>query len=1058
MKKIIKFISIFVFVFSFGLFVNAEELAVTDINEEGLITRGEVEGATSYKIYIQNSMTEVASIRDFTTETATLMSFLDNEAGVCNQTGVKPYGLTGKCKTDYIDTYVLDVKAFNENNEVLSSARLIVDYDGEAYTKVEGNKHLVVVVANGGKRIDNRIVDDGSLIPADALETTKGSLNLAGWYTEPEFENLFEFENPITSDISIYAKWMVEVEAFSEPAYGGKLYTGNNLSTLTNHLTTTYHEDSESLGEIQVQPNEGWTFKEWRIGSVDGTLVDNDNTKDVYKYASPKLYFKLKNSYKFYALFEPNGEVYTVTFNTNGGNEIEEQKIVSGYKATMPATPVKEDCEFMGWYANAELTQEFDFNTSITGNVTVYAKWLDSNTEYTVTFETNGGSTIDSQKVLLNQKVTKPANPTKEDNVFIGWYKDSELTEEFDFNTLITEDTTIYAKFVSNETEYNVTFVYNVNERYLSENVQVGQKVEIPEEYTEEGLEFAGWYADSEFNQVFDFDKAILKDTMIYGRWYVNVNVNAVPANAATFYAGGNPSGATASFKEKWDLDESALGEVTYVVNHGYKFKEWRLGSAEGEVLDTVNTANVYAGYNQPKVYFKLGNGYNIYAIFEKETYTVNFETNGGNEIESVNVLYGDKLAKPEEPENEMLIFKGWFTDSELTTAYDFNKPVEDNMTLYAKWVTETKITSAPKIGIADGNNNSLTLKFPKDNNIKQYLIYRSTDKKKYTLIKTINNTNEPWVNTGLTYGKTYYYKVKVKNSFGTYKNFSNVVSKKVVPNKVTLVTATSIGSNNIKLSWGKVSGNGYEVYMGTKTSNMKKIATITKNGTVTYNKTKLKANTNYYFKVRAYKTVSKKKVYGPWSANTLIKTAPAKPTLTVSYLSNKGLNIKFNSVSGAVNYVFEVSPDNKKTWIPFNDEIEFTKGGTFPADGFLKGDVTYYFRVKACNASEKCSAWAVAGKRVAPKVPSLSLKTTSKKVTVTVNKVNDVEGYVVQKKDGPKGKWKTVKTLKAEDTLKFSNKTKKGTKYYYRVRSFATIDEKLVYSDYSGAKSIKSK
>ena len=77
----------------------------------------------------------------------------------------------------------------------------------------------------------------------------------------------------------------------------------------------------------------------------------------------------------------------------------------------------------------------------------------------------------------------------------------------------------------------------------------------------------------------------------------------------------------------------------------------------------------------------------------------------------------------------------------------------------------------------------------------------------------------------------------------------------------------------------------GYEVYMGNK-----KVTTISKSGTITYNKKKLKANTVYKFKVRAYKKVGKKKIYGEYSDIITIRTSPVAPKISVSTNSYNSL------------------------------------------------------------------------------------------------------------------------------------------------------------------------
>lgn len=66
---------------------------------------------------------------------------------------------------------------------------------------------------------------------------------------------------------------------------------------------------------------------------------------------------------------------------------------------------------------------------------------------YTVSFDTDGGSTVDSQAVTSGSTATKPADPTKDGFIFGGWYSDSELTTAYDFTTPVTADITLYAKW-----------------------------------------------------------------------------------------------------------------------------------------------------------------------------------------------------------------------------------------------------------------------------------------------------------------------------------------------------------------------------------------------------------------------------------------------------------------------------------------------------------------------------------------------------------------------------------------------------------------------------------
>lgn len=81
------------------------------------------------------------------------------------------------------------------------------------------------------------------------------------------------------------------------------------------------------------------------------------------------------------------------------------------------------------------------------GNVTLYAKWTEL-PQYTVSFESNGGSTVEPQTVYQGETATIPSAPTKSGHVFEGWYKEAALTNIWVFETdTVTANITLYAKW-----------------------------------------------------------------------------------------------------------------------------------------------------------------------------------------------------------------------------------------------------------------------------------------------------------------------------------------------------------------------------------------------------------------------------------------------------------------------------------------------------------------------------------------------------------------------------------------------------------------------------------
>ncbi|MBM6938266.1 InlB B-repeat-containing protein, partial [Pseudoflavonifractor phocaeensis] len=116
---------------------------------------------------------------------------------------------------------------------------------------------------------------------------------------------------------------------------------------------------------------------------------------------------------------------YTVTFETNGGTPVDSQSVAENGTVAKPADPVRDGFTFDGWYADQALEIPYDFSQAVTSDLTLYAGWQENEPEityYTVSFETNGGSSVDSQSVAENGTVAKPADPVHGSFTFNGWY------------------------------------------------------------------------------------------------------------------------------------------------------------------------------------------------------------------------------------------------------------------------------------------------------------------------------------------------------------------------------------------------------------------------------------------------------------------------------------------------------------------------------------------------------------------------------------------------------------------------------------------------------------
>lgn len=203
--------------------------------------------------------------------------------------------------------------------------------------------------------------------------------------------------------------------------YGGLYIYGN----MTGVIVTYKDGDSEYAkqvlpsGTLATRPDApaatpGYTFDGWN--KADGTAWD---------YASDKV----TDNITLYAKWAAN--TYTITFDTAGGSEIAPITQDYGTAITVPADPTREGYTFKGW--DKEIPE-----TMPTENITVKAQWEIN--QYTIAFDTAGGSEIAPITQDYGTAITSPADPTRDGYTFIGW--DTEIPA-----TMPAENITLKAKW-----------------------------------------------------------------------------------------------------------------------------------------------------------------------------------------------------------------------------------------------------------------------------------------------------------------------------------------------------------------------------------------------------------------------------------------------------------------------------------------------------------------------------------------------------------------------------------------------------------------------------------
>ena len=190
-------------------------------------------------------------------------------------------------------------------------------------------------------------------------------------------------------------------------------------------------------------------------------------------------------------------EEYTVTFNAYGGFPTpDEQHVKSGEKAVLPDDPTLKGYTFAFWYLgdDEQNATAYDFNTPVTENITLTAKW--NINKYTVTFNSYGGTPVPpAQEVEYGLTATEPATaPTKTGYTFDGWYLGDE---KYDFSDAVEQNITLYANWKKNI--YTVTYTDGVDGEevfadQVYENLLSG--IDTPAfngTPTRDGYRFTGW-------------------------------------------------------------------------------------------------------------------------------------------------------------------------------------------------------------------------------------------------------------------------------------------------------------------------------------------------------------------------------------------------------------------------------------------------------------------------------------------------------------------------------------------------------------------------------------
>ena len=554
--------------------------------------------------------------------------------------------------------------------------------------------------ANGKAEFSVDVVSGRNLGSVYSEKPELTGWTFAGWYDSDEAE--YGDDSIITAPVSLTAKWTRNVTLWvskdnntSQTSISYTVVKGQALPKVADVFT-----DLTAIGGITADDRvECWYgAASWSAGLSDfnelfklDTVADFDDTTETSYVAAVQTDGKLADC--------------TVTFDSNGGTDVDAQTVKAGKQVTKPADLTKENRTFAGWYLKKQnggvATTPFDFSQPVTGDITLIAKWNRTVTYwfYKDKVVVNTGKEIVRtfpEDQALPDVAEFPDDFTVDGDYTIhGWYssKDYNLEQEVsDLNALTPVDLGNYDVYDA-DPKWGC-WVYCIVETDASkvtvsfDNVLYGDSIDpvkttkdagiaaVEPENVQDGYKFVEWVNGSD---TVDLTTATFSEnTTLKAKWAVEVTYNTYSNNDFT-----TPAAETEWVNIKIS---NGNGDATKEApTYGWFTAEtWADITAGKDVtLDSATTVNDNMTVTAPTVFYGM-------AI---DNHTVTFKGGAGENVTnlptSVTVAHGETVAVQVTPTRAGYTFRGWSVDGENVENLSTYQITEDT-TFITLWDTET--------------------------------------------------------------------------------------------------------------------------------------------------------------------------------------------------------------------------------------------------------------------------------------------------------------------------------------------------------------------------------
>ncbi|HZK39558.1 MAG TPA: InlB B-repeat-containing protein [Clostridia bacterium] len=277
---------------------------------------------------------------------------------------------------------------------------------------------------------------------------------------------------------------------------------------------------------------------------------------------------------------------------------------------------------------------------------------------YVVSFQSNGGTTVNPITAGFNTNVTKPANPTKVNYTFAGWFLDEACSQAVSWPLRMPlNGTTLYAGW--NLVPTTLTFNSNNGTAVAPVTVTPGTAISMPTAPTRDNYGFDGWYYDIAFTQPVSWPIVLsFTNITVYAKWTINQYTIHYDSNGGT------------SLSSVTVIPNTAVNLPSQPEKIGYTFSGWYYDN--NSFLNPVSWPIVVSN-----------SGYMLYAKWTPKNITITFNTSGGSAVAPLTALADSSISAPAAPKKFGYVFEGWTLGG---SPFVFSKMPVQNTTLVANW------------------------------------------------------------------------------------------------------------------------------------------------------------------------------------------------------------------------------------------------------------------------------------------------------------------------------------------------------------------------------------